>query len=81
MSNSEVLSNYFVRSGGFYLANNAMRYIGTYGYSWSGTATFYNDSTATWQARSYHPYFTVSDVEPSGTWYRWLGIPVRCLVY
>ncbi len=71
--------NIFVRSGHVALNTGAMRNFGVNGYDWSRIATVHG--AGTWAARAYYLYFHPSGVYPSNNSARWLGFPVRCLVY
>ena len=68
---------YFVRSGAVNLERNSLRKSGDSGYFWSSVAFTYVSPTF---ARSYHVYFD-SGLHPTGYGYRFIGVPVRCLVY
>ncbi len=67
----------FVRSGAVNLERNSLRKSGDSGYFWSSVAFTYVSPTF---ARSYHVYFD-SGLHPTGYGYRFIGFPVRCLVY
>ncbi len=69
---------YFVRSGSVDLNNGSLGRFGSYGHGWSHIATAYG--TGTWDTRAYYLYFITSDVNSSGNYVRWVGLPVRCLV-
>ncbi len=70
-------STLFVRSGAVNLERNSLRKSGDSGYFWSSVAFTYVSPTF---ARSYHVYFD-SGLHPTGYGYRFIGVPVRCLVY
>ena len=70
---------YFARSGYVNLNTGALRDFGFGGGGWSRIATAYG--AGTWAAGAYYLYFGASDVNPSIINVRWLGLPVRCLVY
>ncbi len=70
---------YFVRSGYVNLSTGALRDFGVYGLGWSRIATVYG--AGTWVAKAYVLGFYASDVNPSNAYVRWVGYPVRCLVY
>ncbi len=70
----------FVRSGHITLNGGSLRNSGFGGYSWSRSAVTYG--IGTWAATAYYldlgkPYVGSS----STSYYRWHGLPVRCLVY
>ena len=70
---------YFVRSGYVYLNNGSLRYFGLSGYGWSRSSVAYSSATS---ANAYHLDFNAGTVYPSfGPFNRWVGFPVRCLVY
>ena len=71
--------NIFVRSGHVALNTGAMRNFGVNGYDWSRIATVYG--AGTWDAKAYYLDFNASGVYPSNAYVRWVGFPVRCLVY
>ena len=68
----------FVRSGWVNLGNSTLRDFGSSGYGWSRTAITYSSPTS---ASAYDLYFVPSSVNPSRSSSRWVGYPVRCLVY
>ncbi len=68
-----------VRSGDVNLNNGALRVFGINGYGWSRISTAYG--TGTWDAKAYYLNFNASGVNPSDNYVRWVGFPVRCLVY
>ena len=69
----------FVRSGDVTLNDGSLRDFGLAGNGWSRVATVYG--AGTWDTRAYYLYFITSDVNSSGNYVRWVGLPVRCLVY
>ncbi len=71
--------NIFVRSGDVYLDTGVLRHFGLSGFGWSRIATVYG--AGTWDAKAYYLYFNASGVDQSANYVRWLGLPVRCLVY
>ena len=70
---------YFVRTGNVHLGYGSLRFSGDVGYGWSRTSVAYSSATS---ANSYWFEFASSESRPSyGPYPRWLGVPVRCLVY
>ena len=70
---------YFARSGVVNLGHGSLRAFGVDGYGWSRSAMAYR--SATW-ANAYNLGANASGVYPSsGPNGRWVGYPVRCLVY
>ncbi len=70
---------YFVRSGNVALNDGALRLFGVSGYDWSRSSVAYSSATS---ATAYLLAFNAGTVYPSyGPYTRWLGLPVRCLVY
>ncbi len=69
----------FVRSGTVDLNTGALRNFGINGNGWSRVATVYG--AGIWDARAYNLGFAPSGVGPSNNHVRWVGLPVRCLVY
>lgn len=68
----------FVRSGIVTLDRGSMRNSGRVGRSWSSSSTTYSSPIS---ARAYYLDFNASGVNPLTNDNRWLGLPVRCLVY
>jgi len=68
-----------VRSGHVHLNFNALRDYGKSGWGWPSTSTLYYTNYASW---AYLFGFNNPDVSSStGPGDRYIGLPVRCLVY
>ncbi len=68
-----------VRSGNVDLNFGSLRNSDRTGNDWSRSAVAYG--VGTWDARAHYLYFHPSGFYPSGNYTRWVGLPVRCLVY
>ena len=70
---------YFVRSGWVALYLDSLKYFGVNGYGWSSISAAYSSATPT---NAYVLDFYALNVGPSaGPFDRFVGTPVRCLVY
>ncbi len=71
---------YFVRSGNINVSRGEHSNIGGISYAMSNTTGTYTNAS-TWGANAYFLRIDGWIVKPSSEDVRWLGFPVRCLVY
>ena len=73
-----VESCFIVRGGDIYIGRNVLWNFGIGGYIWSTLSETYSSVTSA-KSEFFSIYF--NDIKTSESYHRWLGFPVRCLVY